>query len=266
MMILQQTRGVLSSGGFDPFAARYINKIESFGASVSFLQREAINNFYKSAKTDGYFSQIRRLYLPIWAITSPNAVDLITSTSGTFTSGVTHALGYVQGNGSTGYFTTGTASNTLIATESGMIGTLNFTGIPAVNQSTAASGGGFTATSARCGSGNSGVIQTAVWLGVNLIRAASSTSGILLSARLSGATVSGKRNSAGYSEDTTTAATTAVMGADNFIFMATNTFQGFSSNRIGAGFVTSGVDLATRQKFTLNLKTLWETCTGLTLP
>jgi hypothetical protein len=250
----------------DADANAYITSLLSVGAAVTTTQQDAINTFVKAGKADGWWSSLKRLYLPIWASAAPNAVDMITRASGTFNGTVTHSAGYIQGNGTTGYFTTGTASNTLIATESGMIGTLNYTAIPSANMITAASGAGTGATSARSGSENSGLIPLTTWLGANVVRATIGTSGILLSCRLSGTTISGKRNTAGYTEDTNTAATTASMSADNFLFLARQTTAGFASNQIGAAFIADGVDNTIRQSFTLALKNLWESTTGLTLP
>ena len=250
----------------DADANAYITSLLSVGAAVTLTQQDAINTFVKAGKADGWWSSLKRLYLPIWASAAPNAVDMITRASGTFNGTVTHSAGYIQGNGTTGYFTTGTASNTLIATESGMIGTLNYTALPSANMITAASGAGTGATSARSGSENSGLIPLTTWLGANVVRATIGTSGILLSCRLSGTTISGKRNTAGYTEDTNTAATTASMSADNFLFLARQTTAGFASNQIGAAFIADGVDNTIRQSFTLALKNLWESTTGLTLP
>jgi len=252
-------------GGLDPSAKGYIAAVTAAGATVTSSQRTFINNFYKSAKAD-YYTNLKRLYLPIWGVAAANAIDMITLASGTFVGGVTHGAGFIQGNGTTGYFTTGTASNTLYTTESGMIGTLNYTAIPSANMTVAASGGATFATSARCASGGSGTVQAAGWLGAPVTRAASSTSAILLTARLSGVTIAARRNTAGYTEDTLTAATLASLTSDNSVFLTATPVLGFTSNQVGAAFIANGVSLSTRQNFTLHLKNLWEGCTGLTLP
>ena len=63
--------------------------------------------------------------------------------------------------------------------------------------------------------------------------------------------------------DTTTPSTSSMA------VMARNDQSGVSEHsnaRIGASFMGLGLSVADADAFTLNLKTLWETCTGLTLP
>jgi hypothetical protein len=88
----------------DPDARAYIAAVETAGGTVSATQRTAVSDFYRAGKSAGWYSSIKRLYLPIWAAAAPNAIDMIGLTSGTFNGTVTHSAGYVQGNGSTGYF------------------------------------------------------------------------------------------------------------------------------------------------------------------
>ena len=99
----------------DADANAYIAAVEGAGVSVSATQRGAIDDFYVAAKADSYYTSLKRLYLPIWASAAANAIDMIGLTSGTFNGTVTHAAGYVQGDGSTGYFDSGAGSepNTL---------------------------------------------------------------------------------------------------------------------------------------------------------
>jgi hypothetical protein len=99
----------------DPDARAYIAAVETAGGTVSATQRTAVSDFYRAGKSAGWYSSIKRLYLPIWAAAAPNAIDMIGLTSGTFNGTVTHSAGYVQGDGSTGYFDPGAGSepNTL---------------------------------------------------------------------------------------------------------------------------------------------------------
>ena len=91
-----------NASGIDADAKAYIDAVVAGGGTVSGAQRNAINTFYKTGKSDGWYSSIKRLYLPIWGVAAPNAIDMIGLTSGTFVGGVTHASGYVQGNGTSG--------------------------------------------------------------------------------------------------------------------------------------------------------------------
>lgn len=99
----------------DGDAAGYIDAVVAAGGTVSSTQKSAIDTFIKTGKSDGWYSSLKRLYLPIWGAAAPNAIDMIGRTSGTFNGTVTHTAGYVQGDGSTGYFDPGVGSepNTL---------------------------------------------------------------------------------------------------------------------------------------------------------
>lgn len=103
----------LTLSGLDPDAKAYIAAVETaLSSSITADQKNAINDFFKTGKSAGWYSSIKRLYLPIWADAAANAIDMVTRTSGTFSaSGVTHASGYIQGNGSSGYFDPGTSGN-----------------------------------------------------------------------------------------------------------------------------------------------------------
>ena len=105
-------------GGIDADAASYISLLSAQGVTVTGAQSSAIDAFYATGKDEGWYSDLKRMFLPIWAAAGPNAIDMIGGTSGTYSGTVTHAAGYVQGNGSTGYFDTGTALDTLGLTTS----------------------------------------------------------------------------------------------------------------------------------------------------
>ena len=55
-----QLNGTQTSG-LDPSAKAYINAVVAAGATVSGAQRTAINNFYKTGKSDGWYSSLKRL-------------------------------------------------------------------------------------------------------------------------------------------------------------------------------------------------------------
>jgi hypothetical protein len=80
-------------------------------STLTKVKLDALDTFIRTGKSEGWWSSLKRLYLPIWASAAPNAVDMITRASGTFNGTVTHAAGYVQGNGSTGYFDPGAGGN-----------------------------------------------------------------------------------------------------------------------------------------------------------
>ena len=271
MMILQQTRAALSSGGFDPIAARYLRTIESAGATISTTQRNAFSAFFRAGKRDGWFTQIGRLYLPIWGVAAPNAVDLITSTSGTFTGTgtVTHGAGFVQGNGSTGRFL-------MNASPQGV-------GMVAGSSSTfalvKAAQNGFnslivsTPSSSKGNGFNYGTNTTQYFAGrTNGFNTTGTFAGILIESEIA-------INSRYFRRRATAGVTSLAVSTESFSgnYAAFNqsvmagqsvsgSFYGYSTAELGAYGI--GIALTTTQAdaFTLALKTLWETCTGLTLP
>jgi hypothetical protein len=91
-------------GGLDPDAKAYIDAVVAAGGTVSGGQKSAINTFYKTGKSDGWYSLLKRMYLPTWGVAAPNAIDMIALGSGTFNGTVTHGAGFVQSDGTTGYF------------------------------------------------------------------------------------------------------------------------------------------------------------------
>jgi hypothetical protein len=101
--IISDRGGIIITDGIDSDALAYIDAVKAAGATVSGTQVRQIDSFYKTAKLS-YYTSIKRLYLPIWGVAAANAIDMIGLTSGTFSGGVTHGAGFVQGNGSTGYF------------------------------------------------------------------------------------------------------------------------------------------------------------------
>jgi len=259
-------------GGLDPSAKAYINTIVSAGATVTSTQRDAINTFYKSAKTGGYYNQLKRFYLPIWGIAAPNAVDLITTTSGTFVGGVTHATGYIQGNGTTGRFDIGVSPDTLGLVDgsaslsalvyASQVGT-GFRVIHGVTQTSPARKNlrlsrSVTTTGFEFGAGANNVSD----INFNGIYIGSETA--------SNSRYSRVRRSGGVTSlATNTSSSTGgyptinpqVMAANN-----SNSFANYSADQIGSTHIGLAMTTSQADAFTAALKTLWETCTGLSLP
>ena len=255
--------------GLDPAAKAYINAIVGAGASVSGAQRTAINNFYKSAKTDGYYNQVKRLYLPIWSVAAPNAVDMISATSGTFSGTVTHGAGFVQGNGSTGRFVMNASPQGvgMVAGSSSTFALVKIAqnGFNAIIQSAPPSSkiNGFA-----YGSNN-----TQYSAGLNGGSNVSGTfTGILIESEIAiNSRYFRRRTTAGASSLATN--TTSVSGnyaSFNQSVMAgqsvPSSSYGYSTAELGAYGIGLALTTTQADAFTLALKTLWETCTGLTLP
>jgi hypothetical protein len=222
----------------DPDARAYIAAVETAGGTVSATQRTAVSDFYRAGKSAGWYSSIKRLYLPIWASAAPNAIDMIGLTSGTFNGTVTHAAGYVQGDGTTGYFNNGVFCDFVHSSVNGLIFRWSGTGVGQVNVNSARQG---ILTASREGGDRRLAIRT--------------TASRTLLANTAGADNGSIPN-------------------NNVFFLAVNntSVSGATNpnnyNDGQAAFYSLGLGLTDAQDtaYTLALKTLWESTTGLTLP
>ena len=275
MMILQTTRGALSSGGFDRLAARYIGAVESAGASVSADQKTAIDSFFKQGKTDGWFSSMRRIYLPIWGLVAPNAIDMISNISGLFSGGVTHGSGFVKGNGTSGTFRSDASASGVGRSESTGIDFVLIKSAPTIAGWFC--GGTSNSFTRRCGLqstavGVTGYSNTNTTAG-GFTLARSSQVGIIASSRTANNLFDFyHRTSSGFSK-VRTVTTTETVAAPTTLWRAlsrTEDVSTVSSSWIDAEMGAYGFGLGLNEtqtdNFTLAVKTLWETCTGLTLP
>ena len=267
-----------SVSGLDPDAKGYIDAVETAGATINATQKAAINTFVKTGKSDGWYSSIKRMYLPIWASAAPNAICMTSLTSGTFNGTVTHSAGYVQGDGSTGYFDLGVSPPTMgITNTSGFVGSLIKTtdSVPGINFPIGAR------NSANIGQVSAHQFNSATeaigWVGrstagdFSASLTVSAVDGILLSNRNGDGLKLVQRKSSGVSRSSanTSVAANAItpfnfygLGVNSNGSLTNATDMEIGSLFAGTGITTDvGVDA-----FTLALKNLWETCTGLTLP
>jgi len=258
------SRPLSRPSAFDPDAGAYIDAIVAAGATVSDTQRTAIGDFYTSAKADGYYTSLKRLYLPIWGVAAANAIDMIGLTSGTFVGSVTHSAGYVQSNGTTGYFNAGTAAAAGISVGSCSIFTLardatsNYSGVYG-NPPFPGLQVGYTGV-------NSIGVATSDTL---KITAASTGGGVLLVSQTSATARSlYQRLTAGFSTlgSNTTNDSSVIPNIGMFFAGAINA-QGspgaFNTVRFGAYGMGTGLTAGNTTNFTLALQNLWVTCTGL---
>jgi hypothetical protein len=257
-------------GGLDPDAKGYIDAVTATGTSVSGTQRVAINNFYKTSKLSGDYTSLKRLYLPIWASASANAIDMIGLTSGTFNGSVTHAAGYIQGDGVTGYFDTLSTDTAMgISPLSCSIGVLSFLaptilGVAIGSQSGATP---FSLTFAASGSNNASLYLN------NSALSLLTQNGVLIASRTSAtANAYYQRKTAGFTTPVT-GVTTSIAGtlANGFKIYGlarsfSNTANSFTNYRAGALIIGTGITTAQATSLTLSIKNLWEGATGLTLP
>jgi hypothetical protein len=244
------------------------------GSAVTAGQQSAIAAFVTAGKADGWYNYLSRFYFPIWANEAANAIDLVTRASGSFpVGGVTHSSGYMAGNGTTGYFNTGFNPVTGgLTTGSAWLGSLSWSNSSNFQNGAYTTGGttlllygtsGPTIRSEICGSTrryDSSVASN------------SARDGIFSSNRRSGVTRHRLLRTSGItvSEDFT-AADAGTMPNGNFYWLARNRIDTSSvdqstAGNYGAMWLGNGVADTLDESFCASLKTLWETCTGLTLP
>lgn len=270
MMILQQTRGALSSG-IDAGALSYINAIRATGATVTNSQISALSRFVKQQKGNSLWGQIFRLYLPIWGTASANAICLKTLTSGTFSGSFTHASGYIQGDGTSNSFSlNSTAAGLGITAQQGCLFSL-ITTVP--NNSFA----GMIGVRDGHNNRNTGIMNNVgsngQLAGISASSSASATNIGNVGLHLISRTTSTRqrmfvrRASELLQSVIATAASDSTLSTRTVLATALNGETVFrSSSRFGLYGAMAGIDDDQASDFTLDLKTLWETCTGLTLP
>lgn len=260
--------------GFDADAKAYIDAVVAAGATVTETQRNAINTFVKGGKTDGWWPSMRRIYLPIWSIAAPNAIDIVSRTSGTFAGTVTHAAGYVQGNGTTGYFNSNTSSTTGFGWAAGSA-FLGFLCNLADSRNDLRHFCGYTTGGIQrtCINQNTSDIVGSHPTIINNITASGATmeQGVVyLNSNSTSFRELRRRTSVSVSQiaSNTATDTTDPLGI-NIFFLARNANGSpfsYTDARLGALFGGAGMTSVNCDLFSASLKTLWETCTGLTLP
>jgi hypothetical protein len=253
---------------FDDDAYAYITEIRSSGASVDSTQINAINTFVKTGKSDGWYSSIKRLYLPIWASAAPNAVDMISRTSGSFVPTVTHSAGYVQGDGTSGYFDFGVTPSALGLTESSeSIFALNKAAMLSPANSDYLIGAFDSASQTLFISGAfRGTINRTSGTG-NITSSTDPDDGIILLNRQGGVRGLYLRNATGLSTlvETTSIDDGSVPTTNNLWALGVSNLAISRTDELGAYGAGLGLDATDRTNFTLALKNLWETASGLTL-
>ena len=274
----------------DPDARLYIAAVETaLGTPIATALPSATSNpkriisdFFKAEKAASRWTLHRRIYLPIYNNAAASAVDMVSRTSGTFqglSGSVTHAAGYVQGDGVSGYFDTNHSPVTAgISLSTGSIYALIYAAATAGSKSHIAVSNGPTNTqyyglaSAAGGSiiayTNADFSATSGYAGASL--STTSQTGIIFGSRFEGKSFIRRVTSSTNSLLTEEIETNTGAIPDRSIFaMGTNvagTPGSFSNARYGSyGF---GLGLSTEQSsgFSLNLKNLYESLTGLALP
>jgi hypothetical protein len=256
---------------FDPDASAYIASLIAASATVTGAQRTAINDFFTLGKTQGWYAQLRRIYLPIWGAAAPNAIDMVTRSSGTFVGGTTPGAGFVQGNGSSGYFDFGVSpqgvgmvpgsSSTFML----VLQAQNTFNAPLQCAPPSARQNGFqrgSATSSGYTAGRNATTSVTDNTGT----------GIFIESEIAAnSRYLRRRNSGGAASlGTDTSTPTGVYAAFNINAMcgqsAGGSRYGFSTAQLGSYGVGLAMTTTQADQFTAALQALWQTCTGLSLP
>ena len=269
-----------NASGIDPDAKAYIAAVVAAGGTVSGTQKNAINTFYKTGKSDGWYSSLKRLYLPIWGVAAPNAIDMIGGTSGTFVGGVTHSTGYVTTNATTGHFLSdispGGAGLTLngsgvFALYTGalpllLINSQHYFGSSTNDAGTRIRLTGGTAESARFSffGPNNATFSTfstsGDQRGVSFLGRDTSTNRFVILRQTSTLLSLNSTNTSGSLNSTTPMCWLANNSNGTIGSYVTTTA------RLGCAGMAEGLSQANAETVTSAIKTLWESTTGLTLP
>ena len=265
-------------GGIDADAASYISLLSDQGVAVTGAQSSAIDAFYVTGKDEGWYSALKRMYLPIWSAAGPNAIDLIGGTSGTFNGSMTHGAGFVTGDGSSSYFDSGATPSAMgISTGDAFIlrgihaspagGVHSGFGVAENSNASSLAMLNFASTHASAGTtyfrqpdGASQVQitgQGSEYRGIYIGSSTATNARFLLRRRSGGTTV----------VSNTTLATTAIKDLSPYC-MARRLSAGLNTPSPGSEFAWAfgtGMTQAQAEDFTAALETMWETCTGLTL-
>jgi hypothetical protein len=264
----------------DPDAKLYIATVQAaLGATTieaalpnATNPKKIISDFYKAEKDAGRYSLHKRIFLPIYNNLAANAVDAITRNSGSFpiSGAVTVAPGYVQGNGTTGYFDSGASLGGVGGTNAS--GSIWFITPLRVNGSFRVEGAnGGTIERASLITNTSNVAQHVIPSSNSFAGLATTTGGLTIGSTV---TTSSRfvKNLSGSTFTTGTDATldTTAIPAGNLYFLARNNNNiGLTlphpERRGGYGFGL-GLTEVQAEGYALNLKSLYESLTGLILP
>ena len=258
-----------------PDAAALIAALLDDGATVSTGQRSAINRFFTESDANGWLSKIIDLRFPVWGNATPNSLNWITLTNGTFNGGITHETGGFRGNGTSGYLQTTTNPSTSILTNSNeMLGGLIYQAETNTDRR--------EIISAQIGSDNCFNLFTQS----NEMRSrlnnltssngqtvasltAANAVGVLLAKYDGVARTIQQRRTSGFSTLASVASGTTYGNLPNLnITIGANNLNGtigqFSNAGIGATFISQA--MSDSEAFSLLIAQTWEALTGLTLP
>ena len=263
--LLTSVSGLAST---DP-AAAYIAAITATGATVTPTQRSAINTFITTGETEGWYSSIKRLYLPIWQLAAANAICMKSLTTGTFSGSILHQAKGVKVNVSgAGNMNTNTNLGALGITKDSYHFALLMPegpeeyysvpfGVNAINQN---------AIYAFWNDGFSHLrIMEKIFSGTFITNLPSIMT--VGNDSLAGNLYFKERLSNGSTGlEIISGSVTTAFPSNNLFILGTSSTSAGMEQPIGAFSASTELSSAQDVAYTTALKTLWETTTGLTLP
>lgn len=267
---------IVGGSGYHPTASARIDAIYAAGGTCPVGSANAkllLSNFIRAEETAGRWAKIMRLYIPGFGNAAANAIDIVGGTSGTFpvSGGVTHATGYIQGNGTTGYFDTGFIPSSSMVAGSACIAVLvkstqlrdAFRSLAGVQNTVGPKLFRIATTSTNLLS--SGFTNTTP---PAFSSALADATGILISNFTSGNNTISQRKTSGFSTLSTNSTANTQSPPGSSVHLLSQNGDGvasaFSNAQIGALVIANGI--GSPSDFSANLKTLWEGLFNLTLP
>jgi len=248
-------------------ALRYIATLTgSYGVTVSAPQKAAIIAFIAAEKAASRWTGLKALYLTGWANARANALDLKTGKSGNFYGTMTHATGYAEGNGSTGYFDLGSNYYDLgLSATDGGIGALVYRKHQSAAYAAIIAADGNAPTGFQLLDNNGSLNE--FYGASNTVATRTDAGGIYYGTRTGTTSKLHLMTNGGVFSSSSAATTTGgTIGAANINAWRRTVPDLYSNARIGALWISSYVSDAGAQSFAGNMETLWETLHGLTLP
>lgn len=250
----------------DPDAQAYRGAVEAaLAAPVTTTQKNALTLFYASEKAAGRWgSSHARIYLTVWGEEDANSIDMVTLVNGSFEGTVLQPPGYAEGNGTDGFLVTGTSSDIGLLTDSHCFSALVYREYQSAAYS-AVLAGNTDSSGIQILENASHNIEFYSVSGTPV--SISGATGVLVCSRTASNAVNVvRRTTSGVTSSTGTPASSAL---GNQIITGWARASGtnlFGNQRIGLFHIGWGLSVSEATDFSLNLKNLWESVTGLTLP
>ncbi|MEI7910011.1 MAG: hypothetical protein WCK77_10275, partial [Verrucomicrobiota bacterium] len=260
--------------GMDSDALAYVSAVAiAKSSAVTTAQQAAISAFIVAEKAAGRWSSHKRLWLPIWNNAAANSIDIVTRATWTPHGTIALGAGYVTPDGTSGFVDLNCSASGLgLSNSSAGISVLVYSAASGSAEQNWLGTYDSSTQDIRFYSGGSAVVlECADWAGhFGPLLTRSSQTGVLTAMRYSGSHTIRQRLSAGVTATgTVSQAAAGTTPTANFFAMAYNQYGspgGYCGGSLGAFGIHSGMSTSDTDGFSANLKTMWEACSGLTLP